>query len=49
MRLEVSQLSAFIFYVSFVVYPELVEGYGRAAIKVEKTKPFQDLKTRLKI
>lgn len=49
MRLEVSQLSAFIFYGSFVVYPELVEGYSRAAIKVGKTKPCQDFKTPLKI
>lgn len=49
MRLEVSKLSAFIFYGSFVVYPELVEGAGRAAIKVEKRKPCQDFKTPLKI
>lgn len=49
MRLEVSKLSAFIFYGSFVVNPELVEGPGRAAIKVGKTKPCHDFKTPLKI
>lgn len=36
MRLEVSQLSAFIFYSSFVVYPELVEGAVGLRLKLEK-------------
>ncbi|KAF1853167.1 hypothetical protein Lal_00009527 [Lupinus albus] len=31
------------------VYPELVEGSGRAAIKIGKTKPCLDFKTPLKI